>query len=276
MFKIAIITCWFGTYPWYFPYFVHSCGYNGNIDFYLITDNDVSIQPQPDNLKIVTTSWDDLLDLISATVNMNVHFKDPYKLCDFRPAYGEIFKDIIKGYDFWGHADMDVVWGNITTFITNDMLAHYDVINSRHDYITGAFCLFKNNSFINGLYKTSRDYKKIFSSSEHFCFDECSFLHHQLALGHSVFDFPDSEQSMTYLIRKAEQQDQLKAFFDFMILEGAPGKIKWHKGSIIYKNEYEALIYHLIQIKRTGKAPSVVYPIPDTFSFTKKTIVYKS
>lgn len=35
--KIALITCWYGYYPWYFPYFIHTCSYNPAIDFILIT-----------------------------------------------------------------------------------------------------------------------------------------------------------------------------------------------------------------------------------------------
>ncbi len=37
--SIGMLTCWYGPYPWYFPYFIHSCGFNPTIDFILITDN---------------------------------------------------------------------------------------------------------------------------------------------------------------------------------------------------------------------------------------------
>lgn len=30
--SIAILTCWYGNYPWYFPYFIHSCSYNPILD----------------------------------------------------------------------------------------------------------------------------------------------------------------------------------------------------------------------------------------------------
>ena len=33
--SIAILTCWYGEYPWYFPYFIHSCVYNPSVDFNL-------------------------------------------------------------------------------------------------------------------------------------------------------------------------------------------------------------------------------------------------
>ena len=38
--KIALITCWYGPYPWYFPCFVDSCRYNPTVDFIIIiTEN---------------------------------------------------------------------------------------------------------------------------------------------------------------------------------------------------------------------------------------------
>ncbi len=95
----------------------------------------------------------------------------------------------------------------------------------------------------------SKDYIKVLSSTEHFCFDECSFLHKHLENGASIFDFPDNIQSMTYLVQKAASEGKLRAFFDFIIVEGTPGKIKWEAGKIIYKEKYEAMFYHLIKFK---------------------------
>ena len=51
--KIAIVTCWYGPYPWYFTYFAHSCAHNPSVDFYIITDNEQQIPDKPDNVKIV-------------------------------------------------------------------------------------------------------------------------------------------------------------------------------------------------------------------------------
>jgi len=30
--KLIFLICWQGNYPWYFPYFLHSCRYNQTID----------------------------------------------------------------------------------------------------------------------------------------------------------------------------------------------------------------------------------------------------
>jgi len=148
------------------------------------------------------------------------------------------------------------------------------VINSRHDYISGAFCLFRNTTAINELFMQSRDYKYIYSSPEHYCFDECSFLWGELAGGASILDFDDHKESMTHVVRKAE--GQIKVFFDFIGLEGTPGKIMWHKGKIFYKQQYEAMFYHLVRFKNECVHQKVLNPVPDTYYFTPKNIIKKS
>ena len=37
--KTAFLICWQGKYPWYFPYFFHSCRYYPTFDFLIFTDN---------------------------------------------------------------------------------------------------------------------------------------------------------------------------------------------------------------------------------------------
>ncbi len=144
-FSIAILTCWYGPYPWYLPYFIHSCKYNPTIDYILITDNKEPILNKPVNVKIIYKTLDAIKAQASKKLGFTVNIDYPYKLCDYKPAYGFLFPEIIEGYDFWGHGDVDVVYGNIRDFMTNELLNNYDIISSRHEYITGTFCLFRNN-----------------------------------------------------------------------------------------------------------------------------------
>ena len=271
--KIGIITCWYGSYPWYLPYFIHSCSHNPSIDFFIITDNRYAISNRPKNVKIIYKTIENIIYIASKKLGFKVNIAYPYKLCDFKPAYGFLFPEIIEGYDFWGHGDIDVVYGNIRDFMTEEILNTYDVISSRHDYITGTFCLYRNNEQMNTLFMESRNYKTVLSNLEHFCFDECNFLFQELQNGASIFDYPDNIQSMTYVVQRAVKERKLKAFFDFIIIEGATGKIKWDEGKIIYKDTYEAMFYHLIKFKTTCKKPVVLKPIPDTFYFTPTKIL---
>src|SRR5665811_1376568 len=123
--SIAILTCWYGSYPWYFPYFIHSCSYNPTIDFFIITDNHALIHNKPENVKIIYKTLEEIKKAASEKLGIKVNIDYPYKLCDFKPAYGFLFPEIIKGYDFWGQSDLDVIYGDIRGFITDEMLVTY-------------------------------------------------------------------------------------------------------------------------------------------------------
>ena len=160
--------------------------------------------------------------------------------------------------------------------MTTEILDTYDIISSRHDYITGTFCLFRNNQQMKELFMQSKDYEQVLSSPEHFCFDECNFLFLPLNNGVSILDCANNIQSMTWVVKNAEREGKLKAYFDFIIIEGIPGHIKWDKGKIIYKDMYEAMFYHLISFKVKSKRPKVYNPIPETFYFTKRKILIQN
>lgn len=271
--KIGIITCYFGEFPWYFPYFLHSCKFNPTINFIIITDCQNIPINIPRNVFILKKILPEIEALATKKLGFQVCMPYAYKICDFKPAYGFLFPEIIQGYDFWGHGDIDVVYGDIRGFMTEELLKNHDIISSRHDYITGTFCLYRNCRPMNTLFMQSKDYKKVFSRSEHFCFDECNFLFQELQNGASIFHYPDNIQSMTYVVQKAAAESKLRAFFDFIIVEGTPGKIKWEEGRIIYNDTYEAMFYHLIKFKTECKRPKILDPIPDIFYFTPKKIM---
>lgn len=273
--KIVVITCYFGSFPWYFKYFLHSCMFNPTIDFFILTDSEQQFTNQPENVFFKKSSLKQIEELLSKKLSIKANISYPYKLCDVKPAYGFLFPEIIAGYDFWGHADIDVVYGDIRNFMTKKILNEYEVISSRHDYITGTFALFKNTLKVNTLFMQSKDYKRVFSNEKHFCFDECNFLCKQLEAGKSIYELPYDVESMTHVVRRLSDQDKLKAFFDFIIVEGTPGKVRWHKGKILYKDTYEAMFYHLIKFKTACKKQVVLNPIPDTFYFTPTKISTK-
>ncbi len=230
----------------------------------------------PQNVTLHKMKLSDIDALSSKKLGFQTNITRPYKLNDFKPAYGLIFSDILKTYDFWGHGDIDLVYGNIRKFMTPEILFDHDVISCRHDYTAGCFCLYKNNLQINTLFMQSRDYKQVLESESDYCFDECNYLHSQLREGYSVFDFPDNIQSMTYVVQKSRMEGSIKAYFDFILIEGTPGKIMWQKGELIYKSAFEVLLYHLIGFKnvckKTAPLPAHVHAIkfgPKTISIIK-------
>jgi len=270
---MAVITCWYGPYPWYFSYFLNSCSFNPSVDFFIITDNEMIVHNSPVNVKIIYKRLDEIVEIASQKLGFRVSINHPYKLNDFKPAYGFIFYELIKGYDFWGHSDLDIIYGNIREFLTNEMLDAYDFISLRHDYTTGCFCLYRNNETLNTYFKRSKDYKKILADSRHYCFDEYSFLWDELKSGKSILELESETESFTHLMKAAELSNEIRVHFDFILMEGKTGRIVFDKGRIIYKNQFEAILYHLFWLKKVylpEKAPS---KIPATY-FISPTRIY--
>jgi hypothetical protein len=80
-----------------------------------------------------------------------------------------MFSDFLTDYDFWGNCDIDLLFGNLKSFINDDVLSRYDKI-----LIRGHLTLYRNRKYINQLYKSSKliDFNAILTSNEYWMFDE--------------------------------------------------------------------------------------------------------
>lgn len=246
--KIALLYPYYGKFPWYFKFFIESCKYNPSVDFIIFTDIKI-VQELPKNVIVIKYSFLELKKLIIEKVGFSVSLTSPYKLCDFKPAYGVIFSEFITDYDFWGHGDIDLIFGNIRMFMTDEVLDNFDVISVRDEYVTGFFTLFRNNESINKLYKESKDYKFVFQNEKNFVFDECGNLFSELQAGESIFELESEIETMTHVIKKLNQENKIRAYFDFFVVEGIPGNLLWDNGTLSFKDQYEILLYHLITFK---------------------------
>ncbi|QCX37204.1 hypothetical protein FF125_01640 [Aureibaculum algae] len=267
--NILLINCYFGKFPWYFNLFLKSCSYNASVDFIIFSD-DITEYNLPKNVEIVPFTLRNFNALATEKLKFEVNVEKAYKLCDFKPAYGIIFSEFVNEYEFWGMTDIDIIFGRIREFITEELLNNYEVISVRNDYPTGSFMLFKNNNEINNLFKKSKDYKKVLTSDIHYCFDECNFKHEFLQYGGDIFDIECEVESMHYVIKKEEQMNNLKAHFDFLVIEGMPGQLKWDKGFLSFKHEFEILLHHLILFKGNKYTRKKAWKrVPDKFYIDK-------
>jgi len=270
--RMVFIICWHGDYPWYFPYFLHSCRYNPTIDFLIFTENKAKLDLPP-NMKIITYSLEQFKAEASKALGFEVAVESGYKLCDFKPAYGFIFSDWIKDYDFWGYCDVDVIFGNIRSFMTDELLNEYDIISARHDYLTGCFALYRNNEFMRELFKQSKDHRKVFTDPHNFYFDETNFAFKAFEKGLHYSQIHTEVESMTHVVRRLQEENKLRAYFEFQIVEGFGGNMLWNKGQLIYRKQFEAMLYHLVRFKRKYSEPvDLQRTIPDKFRIGKKKI----
>ena len=271
--QTTFIIVFFGDYTWYFPYFLHSCRYNPSIDFLIFTNQSDAKLDLPANVKIIPYSIEQFKADTAKALGFEVAVESGYKLCDFKPAYGLIFSDYIKGYDFWGYCDVDVIFGNIRSFMTDKLLNEYDIVSSRHDYLTDCFALYRNNPFMRELFKQSKDYRKVFTNPRNFCFDETNFAFKEFETGMHYSQIRTEVESITHVVRRLQEENRLRAYFEFQILEGFAGNMLWKQGRLIYRKQYEAMLYHMVRFKRKYSEPvDWRRKIPDEFRIGKKKI----
>lgn len=99
--------------------------------------------------RVVTTDeesnkHEELVELVSSYIKAN-----PYALVEFKPAFGHIFAEYLgDDYTHWGYADFDVMFGDLTRWITYEELTEYDIVtysfgDQQRLYIRGQFSFHK-------------------------------------------------------------------------------------------------------------------------------------
>jgi hypothetical protein len=189
--KICIVNLYFGKRPDYFDLFLISCAKNPKIDFLFLIDFDIPLEV-PKNVTFIKTTFKEIVSLVQSKFNFEVALKNAYKLCDFRPAFGEIFESHFKDYDWWGHCDFDMILGDLNYVFELASQSKYVKI-LRQGHLT----LFKNETSINQVYRNDftdidivknqngkevhrayphdgvfMNYKDVFTSEKFYCFDE--------------------------------------------------------------------------------------------------------
>lgn len=143
--KIAIIVTWFGELPPYFKAWLKSAEKNTTIDFFCFFDHD--FETKSNNIFLIKSTMQDEINRISKAINEKITINNSYKFCDLRPSFGLGYADYLKDYQFWGYCDIDLVFGDIRTFLTDEVLDKYDRF-----YEYGHLSIFRNNDVMNNLY----------------------------------------------------------------------------------------------------------------------------
>lgn len=174
MMSIIFLCPYFGSIDLgIYTVWLQGCGANPSIKYLLITDDRNAFNVKtPENVECILMEWDDCISLIKNKIDFDVVINNPYKLCDFRPAFGHIFEEYIEGYDFWGYTDSgDTLYGDLRDFLSDDILRKYDKI-----HMFGHLSLYKNTERINKCYlipaNSGLTIQDIFSVSETVCFDD--------------------------------------------------------------------------------------------------------
>lgn len=231
--KICIILTYFGNWPTWFPAFLLSCEKNEKNDWLIFTDcgiPDVAFS----NIKFIRFTLAQLNTLASEKLGIRIK-KGRYSQVDLHPAAGMIFEDYLAGYDFWGHCDIDVIWGDIRTFITAQILDRYDIISSRKNRLAGHFTLWKNNQRINTLFRTVPNYQAAFANPDYSKFDE---------------------KVMSQFLNETKDAEDIYIFWsknilvDWPELEACPKGWYWRGGKIYDGDHHERFYVHFMTWKK--------------------------
>lgn len=216
-----LIICQLGPFPHYLSLFLSSCSRSG-VDFLFVTDQ----APPPSlplNARWVQMGISDIESRATAAAGFQVHIANGYKLCDFRPAFGEMFSDLVEGYLYWGHVDTDVVLGDIASIIDKRLPEYPDVISSDENFwLSGALTIYKNNNFVNGLYKKFEAGQKAFAVTKHVGFDETCGRYDRIR-SISEVEALSGNVSMTDIVNHLAVSGEITVCRDFHIVEPKTG-----------------------------------------------------
>lgn len=240
------------------------------MDIIFLTDLDLEINLS-DNVSKIHMPLDELKKRFSQRLGVDVAMHSYYKLCDLKPTYGYVFYEFIKDYDFWGFGDIDLMYGDTSKFITQDLFDHYDVLTFRTDWLSGALTFFRNTPHINSLFKESAHWKKVVTESRHFSFTECAKQYSQLRNGVSIFELKAEIESMTVVCKRAAVNGTLRLYERKLIKESIDKYefLKFEDGAITDNNGNEYLLYHYITEKHKRRFSFPGWEeIPDLFWIT--------
>lgn len=274
--RIALLLPQFGKVPNYFDLWLISAKHNPTIDFYIISDIDFAEYSVPSNVEIISTNFRKMVDAISNSINFKVYIKDPYKLCDYKPAYGIVFKDILSGYDFWGHIDPDVIMGDLRKFLTEEVLNRYSKI-----YTRGHLTIYANDLEANNYYRINHDY--------HDCLKFEDVTRTSVVCGYDEWGFPFVHGISEILKRKGVMQYDSIDFadinpFNFRFnLEGRGEEVNylyWKNGRVFSDNGDEFSYIHLqkrsmIEINNM-KNRNIFFIYPDRILLNKDSKYYQN
>ena len=152
MIRKLLIVPWFGDLPGWFPY------WRANIEAALKADGyDVFMETDP----VIFCSR------VAEKLNLECRIVEgECKIHDYRAAFGILYADEILGYDFWGHTDLDCVYGRVDNWVTDEFLEGLDIHSNHVDYMCGPWSLYRNRPEVNHLFMEHEDWRGILENPD--------------------------------------------------------------------------------------------------------------
>lgn len=89
------------------------------------------------------------------------------KIWDYRGSLGLLYANELRGYDWYGHCDLDMVFGRLDHFVTDEMLDYCNILTDcQYDYLAGPFTLYRNITHVNTIFQTHPDWRATLENPE--------------------------------------------------------------------------------------------------------------
>jgi hypothetical protein len=140
-------------------FFIESCKANPSVDWIFYTDCGEPENRAP-NLRYRAMSFGEYCALASDRIGLPFRPDGPYKLVDLKPAWGQIHADDIRGYDFYGYCDIDVIFGDIRRFYGDELLGRYQLLSTHPERVSGHLALFENSELMLQAFRRIADWEE--------------------------------------------------------------------------------------------------------------------
>jgi hypothetical protein len=226
--ELIILIPYFGRWPEWINLFIESCKWNPEVRWLLYTDCGEP-ENKAENVVYVHLAFSDYKMLVRERLGINFDPPNPYKLCDLRPCLGQIHNRDIAGFKFFGYGDIDVIYGNIRRFYTDDFLARGDAISAHRERLSGHFLVLRNTEVIRRAYECIPDYQDLLGQGRNMNMDEGSFT--------AVFRSSKSDVEKPPLIQERFDPCQCRALFieRYSTVLSPRG---WHDGTMNYPQRW--------------------------------------
>ncbi len=240
---VSLIAVQLGRLPGTVEFFLRSAAANPTFEFLVLCDDPHAGDHRwPGNVRLVPITPADLDARTASVLGFPVPLDDPRKLCDLRPLFALLFADLLEDREFWGFADLDVIWGDMSRYLGPAVLAEYDVISADPRRLCGPCTLVRNDRLGREMARSIPDLPALLRSPRHHALDERHFDALVRALGR------DGRRRVLYshLAGGPPMQD-----YGPDALDAPPPRLPctWRDGGLtIHAHGRETMMLHLLRI----------------------------
>ncbi|WP_031555063.1 DUF6625 family protein [Parvularcula oceani] len=241
--KALLILPYFGAFGPWFPLFLHAVGTQHTLDLLLIGDTEPAALPA--NARFVPTTLEALRSRAETTLGLPLALPEARKLCDLRPAYGRLFAEELRGYDYWAYGDEDVLYGDLDRHLRPLLAEGMDVVTPSETMTTGHLTVLRNREAVNGLALEDPAFAEALRDPALWAYDESSW------------NRPGAEGSFTASVKRAEAEGRLAVRWGWPHAKRGdipwPGRsYRYEKGRLIDNEGHEITYYHWGRYKKAG------------------------